>query len=359
MKNKILIAAAGAGKTTLLINEALKIKDEKILITTFTEANKDEIVKKFYEINKFIPGNITIMTWFSFLILHGAKPFQLKDAVFDIEGLNLVNQQSAIKFYNNKIKHYVYWKEDEICKYYFDKNHNIYSDKLAKFVIKCNEANNGYVIKRLNKIFQYIFIDEVQDLSGYDLEIIKLFFESNINILLVGDPRQTTYTTHYEKKYQKYCGGKIIDFINNECIKDICEIDKCSLNVSYRCNQEIIDLASKLFPEFLTPISGNKILTGHDGVKYINADEVEEYYNIYRPTILTYNKKSKVTINHEFSKYNFGISKGLTFDRILIYPTKAQLLWLKGRNIELNMLTKCKLYVALTRAKFSIAIVEN
>ena len=30
---------------------------------------------------------------------------------------------------------------------------------------------------------------------------------------LVGDPRQTTYRTHYETKYKKYAGGKIVNFV--------------------------------------------------------------------------------------------------------------------------------------------------
>ena len=44
--NKLIIAAAGAGKTTYLINEALR-HDKEVLITTYTEANENEIKKKF------------------------------------------------------------------------------------------------------------------------------------------------------------------------------------------------------------------------------------------------------------------------------------------------------------------------
>ena len=51
MSNKLIIAAAGSGKTTHLVNEALKVKDGKVLITTYTEANEKEIIKKFYKLN--------------------------------------------------------------------------------------------------------------------------------------------------------------------------------------------------------------------------------------------------------------------------------------------------------------------
>lgn len=76
MSNKLIIAAAGSGKTTHLVKKALKIYDQKVLITTYTEANEREIIKKFFELNGCIPENVTIQTWFSFLMQHGVKPYQ-------------------------------------------------------------------------------------------------------------------------------------------------------------------------------------------------------------------------------------------------------------------------------------------
>lgn len=66
--NKLIIAAAGSGKTCQLIKEALKIRVEKVLITTYTQANEAEIRIKFFEENKCIPENIegTNMVFFSF-----------------------------------------------------------------------------------------------------------------------------------------------------------------------------------------------------------------------------------------------------------------------------------------------------
>lgn len=46
MSNKLIIAAAGSGKTTYLVKEALELKDSRVLITTYTEANEAEIRKK-------------------------------------------------------------------------------------------------------------------------------------------------------------------------------------------------------------------------------------------------------------------------------------------------------------------------
>ena len=76
MADKLIIAAAGSGKTTFLVNQALSIQDSRVLITTFTEANEQEIKKKFIEANGCIPPNVTVQTWFSFLLQHGVKPYQ-------------------------------------------------------------------------------------------------------------------------------------------------------------------------------------------------------------------------------------------------------------------------------------------
>ena len=72
-KNKLIIAAAGSGKTTYLVDKAKEIKHENVLITTYTEENENEIRKKF---DGSIPSNITIQTWFSFLLQHGVRPYQ-------------------------------------------------------------------------------------------------------------------------------------------------------------------------------------------------------------------------------------------------------------------------------------------
>ena len=68
----------------------------KVLITTFTEANEREIKKKFIEINGCIPPNVTVQTWFSFLLQHGVRPYQSVICDQPITGLQLVNAKSGL-----------------------------------------------------------------------------------------------------------------------------------------------------------------------------------------------------------------------------------------------------------------------
>lgn len=350
--NKLIIAAAGAGKTTYLIHEALK-QDREVLITTYTEANESEIKKKFLEINGFIPKNVIIQTWFSMLLQHGVKPYQ--DYLTDkkINGMLLVNEQSGLKF---RGKFPVYYKEEEVDKHYFSKEYKIYSDKLSKFVFKCNEKNKGVVFDRLSRIYDYIFIDEVQDLAGYDLELIKLLFQTNSNIVLVGDPRQTTYNTHWEKKNKQYQDGKIKEFIQNECKRITVEIDEISLNCSYRNNDLICQFSSKLFPDYLAPTSNQKDEVEHKGIFFIKESDVDFYLAQYQPLQLRVDRRKKV--NTYFPVMNFGESKGLGFDRVLIYPTKNILDFiLKNKNLDGT--SRAKFYVAITRARYSVAFVYD
>ena len=80
-------------------------------------------------------------------------------------------------------------------------------------------------------MFDKIFIDEVQDMVGYDLEIIKQFAELGNNLVIVGDPRQNIYNTHCDSKYDKYSNGRIDEFITNECKGFNFDIDNNSLNI--------------------------------------------------------------------------------------------------------------------------------
>lgn len=353
MKNELLIASAGAGKTTFLVKKAIECAD-KVLITTFTEENEKEIKNKFIELNNgTIPAHVTIRTWFSFLIEHGARPYQGKLIDKEINGLLLVNEKSGVKYKSKKFP--VYYKEDEVAKHYFTKDYHIYSDKLSKFVVRCNDESNGFVIERISRLFKFIFIDEVQDMAGYDLEIIKLLFKTNSIVRIAGDPRQVTYHTHFAEKYKKYSDGKIREFIEKECKSIECKIDTHTLKGSWRNNEIICNFANNLFPEYPQCESLQTKTTVHDGVFLVKERDVQQYLEEYFPTQLRYSRAKEVNLNFEVK--NFGESKGATRERVLIYPTQKILDYILD-NKELNSFElKCKLYVAITRAKYSVAIV--
>lgn len=350
--NKLLIAAAGSGKTRFLIDEALS-QNSPTLILSYTIANTEELRNRIIKRKGCIPGHITVCTWFSFLLKHGVRPYQNQIISFRCKGMLFVNEKSGIKVYTRRGP--VYYGEKEPENHYFSPKRKIYSDKISKFVVKCDEITKGKISVRLAEIFSNIYIDEVQDLTGYDLELISILLKSNIALIMVGDPRQVTYLTHVSTKNSQYQNGLIPKFIREKCPSGICEIDEVSLNASYRCNQEICDFSSKFYPDLPIPVSKQQATTDHDGVFLVPNEKVSEYLNKYSPVQLGYNKKTKK--DERFDYRNFGEAKGLTFERVLIYAPSSLIDWLKNQHHELNELTRCKYYVALTRAKFSVGII--
>lgn len=355
MDNKLTIAAAGSGKTTKLINDSLKIEDTPVLITTYTEANALEIHNKFIKEIGCIPSNITIQTWFSLLIQHGVKPFQSYLFEEKVMGMKFMSHQSAEKFRTNSGRP-SYWAEKDFHEHYFTKSMRIYSDKLSKLVYRLNTKSNGKVIDRLTNVYPIIFVDESQDLAGYDLEIIQLLSLSAEKLHLVCDPRQVTYLTHNSRKNSKYKNGLISNFIEEKCKKSKFTIDSDTLSHSYRCNQLICDFSNKLYPDLQQCNSKQNKSTNHDGVFLVNKPDVARYLNTYSPVQLRWNRRND-KINPEYPVYNFGQSKGLTFDRVLIYPTKSMVDWLQNNSANLTNEARAKFYVALTRAKYSVGIV--
>lgn len=348
MMSKLFIAAAGAGKTTFLTNcafdQSMKT-NKKILVTTFTDDNTLEIQRKIYSKHGFIPSNIDILPWFTFLLKECARPYQQFMVSARISRLQFVKGISAIGI-----------PESHTEDFFFNKEHCIYSDKLANFICKLNEHSEGLVVKRLYKLYSIIYIDEIQDMAGYDFELIRLLHKAGINVIMAGDPRQTISPNHQDKKNKKYFG--YIDRYIKDKKLDV-EIDVTTLNQTYRNNTDICNFANKFYPGMQPCKSANIKKTGHDGIFILKESQVNQYHYIYRPVVLRDSKKTKVNIHStkQVTIYNFQKSKGLGFDRVLIFPTKELLQWIMDSTYRLKPKTRAKSYVAVTRARFSVAFV--
>lgn len=353
--NKLIIAAAGSGKTTFIVNDAIDKARQgmSVLITTFTEACEQEIRDRIVEKEGCIPEKIIVQTWFSFLISHGVKPFQGCLFDFDVKGMLLVNGKSGLRFIS-KQGFPVYWGEDNFDRFYFSDGKKIYSDKLAQLTIRCDKASDGKVFDRISRCFKWIYVDEIQDLAGYDLEVLDRLFKSNADILLVGDPRQATYATNNSRKHKKYVKSEIVNFFEDSKL-DI-ETDSTSLTVNHRCFESICNFSNKLYPALPQATSGNSKITGHDGVFALPVEHVNEYLSKFNNSIQL-RDSIKTPVSDDFEVLNFGKSKGLGIDRVVIYPSVPMVNWLKDNGTDLTQAARSKLYVALTRARNSVAIV--
>lgn len=193
-------------------------------------------------------------------------------------------------------------------------------------------------------------------MAGYDLELLKLLFSSKSEVLLVGDPRQGTYSTNSSSKNKQFKKANVVNYFFQDKSINI-ETDETSLLVNYRCNEPICNLSNNLFKNFVGTKSGNDSVSGHDGIFFIKEKDVEDYLKKFNPVQLRDSKKK--IVNENFIVMNFGESKGLSFDRVLIYPTKPFVDWFMNNESLLAETSRSKLYVAITRARYSVGIVVS
>jgi len=341
-ENRVIIACAGSGKTTRLVDEALANRDRRIALITYTNNNTREIITRFGRWNSGVPAHVDVMTWFGFLLRECARPYQrAKYTEKRIESILFVNKQSAMGV-----------NESDTRRHYFANGELIYSDKISKFVVKCESESTQSVTARLGRIYTDVFIDEFQDLAGWDLEVIRLLLESNTRVTLVGDPRQHIYRTNPSGKNTHYLGIKIVDLIEKWKKEGLCLMEHMS--ASHRCNAPICEFTNMLWPgmDEMKPLRND--LTDHDGVFLVAEDLVPEYIDRFQPQVLRHSRRAKA---YRSDALNFGQSKGLEFDRVLIVPTGPIKKYLRSGVLSAIEKSRDKLHVAVTRAWHSVAFV--
>ena len=342
--NKLVIASAGSGKTTFLVDKALSHSDRKIAILTYTNNNINEIKKKFFEKNGGIPKGVDVMTWFCFLLRECTRPYQ--------RSVYSRGRVRTIHFPSGRSPYYAPYSNTE--KYYFRNLDEIYADKIARFVIDCETNSHGLVTKRLAEIYDEVFIDEFQDLSGYDLDLLEVLLRSRIRMVIVGDPRQCTYTTSNSAKNSQYRGIGVLDLIRKWEVDNLCEIEYQAR--SHRCNQMICDFADRLWPDMENTESLNDIATEHDGMFLVSENKVHDYVKRFSPALLRYDRSANT---YGSRAINFGDAKGLDFNRVLIIPHGPIRKYLKTSDVNDVKGSLSKFYVAVTRAKQSVGLVYD
>lgn len=123
----------------------------------------------------------------------------------------------------------------------------------------------------------------------------------------------------------------------------------------YRSNQEICDFADAISPSHPKTISKNETVTGNDGIYRISRDDVAAYYEQYDPVVLRYRRDVDT---FGLPARNFDVAKGSTYNRTLIFCTRPMLKYLAHGDAA-KPTSKEKFYVAVTRARYSVAFVVN
>lgn len=343
--NIIKISAAGSGKTWDICHDALQYSAEtqrKVLITTYTNRGADSIRNEIRSQNMGVLSPLVIVkTWFEFLLSDLIRPYQT--AMHGV-GINEVKSFDFSQMYGK-----TNYNAKGTKKRYVTSSHLVGANEASEFVLELNRLSAGRVFHRLEAVYDRIYFDEVQDLSGYDIEIIRHLIDSKIAVTCCGDNKQATYSTHNAKKNKKLTGANIWVFFSELENQSKATIQK-NLNTR-RFNSQVCSFANKVFPAGDTISTIMTTETEHDGVFLIASADVDAYYNHYQPTVLRYDAKTTVPM---FQTVNFGACKGETFDRILIFPNGP----LKNFLLKNTALSSPeKYYVAVTRPRYSVGIV--
>lgn len=341
LPDKIILASAGSGKTTDIIGAACADSKSRAALVTYTINGKGEFSNKAYKQFGAIPPHVNISTWYTFLLRHFVRPYQNHLYSPRVAGINFKRGQSAR-----------FVKATNVEKFYFSSPGRVYLDKVSQFACAVIEKTDGLPIKRFETIYDRLFIDEAQDLSGYDLNLLEYLLRSNVTITLSGDHRQATYTTNDNAKNKKYARVGIVEKFKEWEKAGLCTITYQAH--SNRCIQAICDFADQFHPNFPKTESRNKAVTDHDGVFLVEESRAIAYRKAFNPQPLRYNRTQKGIPGNPI---NYGASKGMTFERTLIFPNGKLKNFLKTGKIEDAGKEIPKIYIAVTRAEQSVAFV--
>lgn len=341
-RSKVVVACAGSRKTTSIIEDALECAGKRVLITTYTNENLDQL--RSYLISRVgeVPSNIKLLSWYSFLLQDGIRPYQ--SCICEGERVQTVD-------FASEAPRYV--KRANAQSYYLTRGRNIFRDRASEFVCSCDQKSGGLVVSRLEKAYDVVFVDELQDLAGYDLDLLERLFRSSLTAIAVGDPRQGTFSTNNGRKNKRFKRAGIQEWIAEKARAGLFQMEERTH--CYRSNQAICDFADALFPTLVKSTSKTNTVTGHDGVFEIRSVDVLSYFETHRPIVLRWDRRTDTL---GLAAHNIGVTKGRTFDRVLIFPTGPMRAYLKTRDPSVAG-DLAKLYVAVTRARFSVAFVVS
>ncbi len=336
MDKRVIFAVAGSGKSTSIVD--LIEEDSRALLITYTENNTKHLQNKIIAKLGYIPQGVRVYKYFTFLYSFCIRPLvghevQTKGINFEVP-LPMRVQRTP----KSEPEHYI------------DSNGRFYAGRIAKFLIQFEIVPD--VIERIERFFDFVCIDEVQDFAANDFNLLCSLSNANVEMRLVGDFYQHTFDTSRDgnirkslhDKYHKYC---------SEFLKAGYSIDADTLSNSYRCSPTICS--------FVEDNLGISIQSHRDDsveVKVVeDEDEIALIYSNDQIVKLFYQS------SHQYYGYtdNWGNTKGLDdFGDVCVILNPKSFKALKNGELHaLPATTKNKLYVACTRAKGSLHFVEQ
>lgn len=288
-----IIAGAGSGKTRVvtqrivyLVNE-MNVNPSSILAITFTNKAANEMKERISEDLDLNNNRILVCTIHSLCvrILRAnidAIGYPKNFTILDSDDQKVILKEAYKKYsidvkelsYNRAINYICARKNssaivDEfdnkelVNKYYVNRLKEMYALDFDDLLLVTLDIFNRYehVRERWSNRFEYIHVDEFQDIDNVQYEIIKHLCNKHSKVCVVGDPDQTIYT---------WRGADVKIIIDFE--KDFKGTKTIVLNQNYRSSKNILKAANSI-------IKNNKMRIDKDLFTDIESDIKIQHYS--------------------------------------------------------------------------------
>lgn len=315
----LVLAGPGSGKTLVITQRTQQLIEEhginpqNILVITFTKAAAEEMKERFHVLTngKYTGVNYGTFHAIYFTILKYAYHYNASNIIRDdqknqyfkeiieqlqleIEDekefiLSLSSEISLVKGERMDLDHYYSINcSDEV----FKKIYQAYENRMRKsnlidfddMLVLCYELlkERADILAIWQKKYQYILIDEFQDINKVQYDIIRLLALPENNLFIVGDDDQSIY---------RFRGAKPEIMLNFN--QDYPEGERILLDINYRSTAKIVASAAilvknntKRFPKNIHAIKEE----GHD-VILKTFKELKEQNSMVVANILQYYKE--------------------------------------------------------------------
>ena len=265
----VVEAVAGSGKTTTLVKCLDFISDKcKVLMSAFNTDIVTELKKRTkdkdnvevrtlhglgllfikrnipqvsaipepFKYDSYIKNNIKELTSINIYTLRGREYFRYIDNIkkyVDFGRFYLCQTTKDLEFIENRYAIETIADEKEVALKVMEWGKNAletidYTDMVW--------LPNVLFLKPLGLLYDFIFIDECQDMNKAERELVLKCFKMGTRMVSTGDRSQMLYA---------FSGGDPESF---NALKSIPNTKCLPLSISYRCGKNIVDFAKKLVP---------------------------------------------------------------------------------------------------------------
>ena len=269
---EIVLAGPGSGKTLVITRriqhliEQHHIPPSKILVITFTRAAAREMKERFIKLmgGRNVPVTFGTFHAVYFTILKHAYGYTASNIVKEEQRIqfirefihrlrleyddendfiqSLLSEISLVKNTSVNLTHYystscgeeVFRRIFEAYEDFLHQNHYLDFDDMLIYCKELLEQREDILAAWQNK-FQYILIDEFQDINQIQYDIVRMLAGPRNNLFIVGDDDQSIY---------RFRGARPEIMLNFE--QDYPDAGKAVLGINYRSGTKIVEAAKNL-----------------------------------------------------------------------------------------------------------------